>query len=81
MTTASTQGAPTPDRPAPRDIAELAASMPTPRELARMLEQAPGALGRNLVPGQTCRLHVFDVASRSDTVLAEFDDTLFEAPN
>jgi Tol biopolymer transport system component len=75
------QGAPTPDRPAPRDIAELAASMPTPRELARMLEQAPGVLGRSLAPGQTCRLHVYDVASRSDAVVAEFDDTLFEAPN
>ena len=55
--------------------------MPTPRDLARMLEQAPGALGRVLAPGQKCRLHVFDVASLSDTVVAEFDDVLFEAPN
>jgi hypothetical protein len=78
---ASTQGAPTPDRPAPHDLPEFAASMPTPRELARMLEQAPGVLGRGLAPGQKCRLHVFDVASRSDAVVAEFDDTIFEAPN
>jgi TolB protein len=78
---ASTQGAPTPERPAPRDLAELAARMPMPRELARMLEEAPGAIARVLAPGQTCRLHVFDVPSRSDAVVAEFDDMLFEAPN
>jgi len=28
-----------------------------------------------------CRLHVFDVATGSATVIAEFDDTHFEAPN
>ncbi|HWG24539.1 hypothetical protein [Actinospica sp.] len=39
------------------------------------------ALGRVLTPGQKCRLHVFDVESRTDTVVAEFDDMLFEAPN
>lgn len=78
---ASTEGAATPDRPVPLDLAEFAAKMPTPRELARMLEQAPGTLERVLAPGQKCRLHVFDVASRSDAVVAEFDDMLFEAPN
>nr|WTB30669.1 hypothetical protein OG781_15240 [Streptomyces sp. NBC_00830] len=66
--------------PVPFDVADLAAKMPTPRE-ARMLEQAPSALGRVLVPGQKCRLHVFDVTTRSDEVVAEFDDLLLEAPN
>lgn len=28
-----------------------------------------------------CRLHVYDVAARSDTVVAEFDHLRFEAPN
>ncbi|HEY2078371.1 MAG TPA: hypothetical protein VGH53_18745 [Streptosporangiaceae bacterium] len=36
---------------------------------------------RVLREGQKCRLHVFDVASRSATVIAEFDQMLFEAPN
>jgi hypothetical protein len=72
MTTpsASTQGTPTPERPAPRDLTELAAKMPAPRDLACMLEQALGAIAGVLAPGQTCRLHVFDVASRSDAVVA-----------
>lgn len=39
------------------------------------------ALGRVLAPGQTCRLHVFDATTRTDTVVSEFDDILFEAPN
>ena len=43
--------------------------------------QASTALGRALAPGQTCRLHVFDATARTDTVVAEFDDILFEAPN
>jgi TolB protein len=83
MTTPSTsaQGAPAPDGPAPLDLAELAARMPTPRELARVFEQASTAPGRVLAPGQTCRLHVFDTASRTDTVIAEYDDKLLEAPN
>ena len=43
MTTppASTQGASTPDRPEPRDLAELAAKMPTPRELALTVRARP----------------------------------------
>jgi Tol biopolymer transport system component len=36
---------------------------------------------RVLRDGQRCRLHVFDAATLSDTVVAEFDDVLFEAPN
>jgi TolB protein len=36
---------------------------------------------RVLREGQKCRLHVFDVAARSATVIAEFDQMLFEAPN
>jgi TolB protein len=40
----------------------------------------PG-LYRSLREGQKCRLHVFDVATRSDTIIAEFDRVLFEAPN
>jgi Tol biopolymer transport system component len=64
------------------DLRELADGKPlTPRDLARILEQNPGVLSRVLAPGQTCRLHVFDVASRSDATIAEFDDVLFEAPN
>lgn len=38
-------------------------------------------MARVLREGQACRLHVFDVAARSDTVIAEFDHILFEAPN
>jgi Tol biopolymer transport system component len=44
-------------------------------------QDVTGGLSRGLAPSQTCRLHVFDVASRSDTIVAEFDDLLFEAPN
>jgi len=84
MTTpsASEQVAPTPDRPALLDLRELANGGPlTPRDLARILKEHPGVLARVLKPGQRCRLHVFDVASRSDTTIAEFDNLLFEAPN
>jgi TolB protein len=38
-------------------------------------------LYRVLREGQTCRLHVFDVATGSASVIAEFADMLFEAPN
>ena len=38
-------------------------------------------LYRVLRQGQKCRLHVFEVATRSATVIAEFDQILFEAPN
>ncbi len=36
---------------------------------------------RQLREGQTCQLHVFDVATRSSQLVAESDDVLFEAPN
>ena len=36
---------------------------------------------RILREGQKCLLHVFDVAARSATVIADFDEVLFEAPN
>lgn len=36
---------------------------------------------RELREGQQCHLHVFDVATRSATVVASFDDVLYEAPN
>jgi len=36
---------------------------------------------RVLREDQKCLLHVFDVAARSATVIAEFDKLLFEAPN
>ncbi|HUC26484.1 MAG TPA: hypothetical protein VMA73_27585 [Streptosporangiaceae bacterium] len=36
---------------------------------------------RVLREGQKCRLHVFDVAARSASVIAEFSQMLFEAPN
>jgi len=36
---------------------------------------------RVLREGQKCQLHVFDVTDRSATVIAEFDEVLFEAPN
>jgi TolB protein len=48
---------------------------------------APGSRAREhpdyrvLREGQKCQLHVFDVADRSATVIAEFDQVLFEAPN
>jgi Tol biopolymer transport system component len=38
-------------------------------------------LHRVLGKDQKCRLHVFDVAARTSTVIAEFDSVLFEAPN
>jgi TolB protein len=43
-------------------------------------EQAPG-LSRCLQDGQRCRIRVFDVATRSAKVIAEFDEILLEAPN
>ncbi|MBM7789351.1 TolB family protein [Tenggerimyces flavus] len=36
---------------------------------------------RELRENQTCQLHLFDVATRSATVVAEFDHLLYEAPN
>ena len=64
-------------------FAEVAAKtgVRTPLEFTRQLEQTPGGLSRPLAPGQTCRVNVFDVASRASTVVAELDDLLLEAPN
>jgi Tol biopolymer transport system component len=55
--------------------------MTTPSALARLMGPDPTKLHGSLRDGQTCRLHVFDVAARSDTVIAEFNDRRFEAPN
>jgi TolB protein len=52
-----------------------------PREWARLQAKSPSGPSRGLAEGQKCRVHVFDVAARADTVIAEFDDVLFEAPN
>lgn len=38
-------------------------------------------LYRVLRDGQKCRLHVFDLTTRSDAIIAEFDQVCFEAPN
>lgn len=38
-------------------------------------------MARELREGQRCLLHVFDVATGSATVVAAFDDVLYEAPN
>ena len=48
---------------------------------APLTGQRPTSPHRGLGKGQKCRLHVFDVAAGSDTVIAEFDQVLFEAPN
>lgn len=53
----------------------------TPRVLISMFGKEATALMRGLQENQTCQLHLFDVATRSDAVIAEFDDLLFEAPN
>jgi TolB protein len=53
----------------------------SPSGLVRIFGPELKGLHRSLRAGQTCRPHVFDVAARSSTVIAEFDQTLFEAPN
>jgi len=53
----------------------------TPSAVADYLAQNPKLFDRGLREGQKCQLHVFEVSSGSDTVIAEFDDMLFEAPN
>lgn len=47
---------------------------------SRAREDQPGSY-RVLREGQKCRLHLFDAADRSATVIGEFDQMLFEAPN
>jgi TolB protein len=54
--------------------------MATPSVPAGRHEDRTGSY-RVLREGQKCRLHVFDVADRSATVIGEFDQMLFEAPN
>ena len=53
----------------------------TPSLLIGMFGKEATALQRKLREDQTCRIHVFDVAAESDTVIAEVDDILLEAPN
>ena len=79
----SAQDSATSDQPAGFNFASLAGMNLKPRDLIRLLEQSAGSgsIARVLLPGQTCRLQVFDVASSSDAVVAEFDDALYEAPN
>jgi TolB protein len=48
--------------------------------MAMIGRDLPGSY-RVLREGQKCRLHVFEVATRSATVIADFDQILFEAPN
>jgi len=74
----------------PLGVSDLGATFVSPRELALALASAgdqardqqenPG-LFRRLRTRQRCQLHIFDVATRSARVIAEFDDMLFEAPN
>ncbi|MFD3482817.1 TolB family protein [Streptomyces sp. NPDC058665] len=54
---------------------------PSPHERARPVERDPSGSPRDPGAGRTCRIHVFDVASLSATVIAEFDQMSFEAPN
>jgi Tol biopolymer transport system component len=63
------------------DINDLEGLDLSPSGLARLMEEHPSAFARKLRDGQRCQLHVFDVAARSATVIAEFDQVLFEAPN
>jgi len=71
MTTSST----------PLDAADLAGKDASPHAPARITGRDVTGRYRSLREGQKCRLHVFDVATRSATVIAEFDHILFEAPN
>lgn len=40
-----------------------------------------GARGRHLLPGQTSRVHVYDIASRTSRLVFESRTVLVEAPN
>jgi TolB protein len=84
MTTPSMPSGPAHEHsePLPADMADLAGmDLSTPSALARIVGADLAGLARSLREGQTCQLHVFDVAARSATVIAEFDHVLFEAPN
>ena len=86
MTTLSASEDRVPQRPErglfdAEDIANLEGQEMTPSAFARALGRDLATLYRELREGQKCRLHVFDMATRSDTIIAEFDDVCFEAPN
>ena len=84
MTTSSVPAGRADEHPEPMSpgIAGFAAKdLSTPSALARIFGPDLAGLGRSLREGQKCRLHVFDVATRLATVIAEFDHVLFEAPN
>jgi TolB protein len=70
-----------PPEPTPADIADLEGKAVTPSAPAWIFGRDLAGLSRSLQEGQKCQLHVFDVATQSATVLAEFDHVLFEAPN
>ena len=53
----------------------------TPLTIMSMFGRDGAGLHRALRESQTCRLHVYDVATRSATVIAEFENALYEAPN
>jgi TolB protein len=53
----------------------------TPLTVMRLFGTGGVGLHRRLQANQTCRLHVYEVATGSATVIAEFDDVLYEAPN
>jgi Tol biopolymer transport system component len=53
----------------------------TPSSLIAMFGPKLEGLRQPFANGQTCRLHVFDVATGSSTVIADFHGAHFEAPN
>jgi TolB protein len=67
--------------PMPLDLADLEGKAVSPGALAPTSGRDLAGLARSLREGQKCQIHVFDVATRSATVLAEFGQVLFEAPN
>jgi TolB protein len=78
MTTDRTREHP---EPMPLDLADREGEAVAPGAPARVPGRDLTGLARSLRQGQKCQLQVFDVANRSATVLAEFDQVLFEAPN
>lgn len=65
----------------PSDVGGLAGQGMTPSAFARALGRDLSTLYRDLREGQRCRIHVFDMATRTETIIAEFDHRCFEAPN
>lgn len=83
MTTTSTSGPDTNESRQP-DAADqvIALQVPfTPSSLTAMFGENLEGLRQTLGENQTCRLHVFDVATRSATEIANFGFSRFEAPN